>query len=144
MTVFDRLMGSVRQHIGRAAEVRRSDGNCLQKIFVKHPLAKAEQLLSAHARKIRRQTVDALCASVEINGNGQRQAVITHKLLNFLGFEVALHPRLCRKNNRRSNGAILQRLQGISAVRMARPNMCRAALCRACMHHNGIGNHETR
>ena len=71
----------IGQHIRHAADMRRLDGNGLQKLLVKQPRAKGEKLAAADGMKIGRNIVYPLSASRKADRDRKRQTIIAHQLL---------------------------------------------------------------
>ena len=134
--------GAVGEDIGYAADVGRLDGDGLQKILLKEPLAKGEQLTAADAGEVGGDAVEPLRVAGQIDGDRQGQPVIAHQFGHLPGLEVMLHTRLGGQDHRRAHRALLQRLQGICTVGQARPHMGHAARRRPGVDHDGVRHHE--
>ena len=65
-----------------------------------------------------------------------------HQFGRFSGVEVVFHAGLGGQDYRRTRRTLLQRLQGVSTVRQARPHMGHAARRRPGVDHDGVRHHE--
>ena len=134
--------GAVGEDVGYAADVGRLDGDGLQKVLLKEPLAKGEQLAAADAGKVGGDAVEPLRVAGQIDRDRQGQPVIAHQFGHLPGLEVVLHAVLGGQDHRRAHRTLLQRLQGIGAIRQTCPHMGLAARRRPGVDHDGVRHHE--
>lgn len=134
--------GAVGEDIGHAADVGRLNGDGLQKLLLKKPLAKGEQLAAADAGEVGGDAVEPLRVAGQVDGDRQGQPVIAHQFGHLPGLEVVLHTGLGGQDHRRAHRALLQRLQSVGAVGQARPHMGHAARRRPGVDHDGVRHHE--
>ena len=134
--------GAVGEHIGHAADVGRLDGDGLQKLLLKEPLAKGEQLAAADTGKVGGDAVEPLRVTGQIDGDRQGQPVVAHQFSHLPGLEVVLHAGLGGQDHRRAHRALLQRFQGVSTVGKPCPHMGSAARRRLGVDHDGVRHHE--
>ena len=97
---------------------------------------------AADAGKVGGDAVEPLRVAGQVDGDRQGQPVIAHQFGHLPVLEVVLHTGLGGQDHRRAHRALLQRLQGIGAVRQARPHMGPAALGRPGVDHDGVRHHE--